>query len=180
MSTVGSFCGPSKLHLSILYVALALASLGMAGFRFTLATTGADQFRSNPSCHSTFFNWFFFAQYFAYVISSTVLVYVEDSVSWGLGFGLCAAANLVGTVILVLGSRYYYHQKPEGSPFTGFARVVVAAVRKRKVNLTGSSSGDYNYGSGGNERAEAAPTKSFRYNFKYTYIFMHCNNLTLL
>ncbi|KAJ9541361.1 hypothetical protein OSB04_027867 [Centaurea solstitialis] len=40
-----SLCqNPSKPQLAILYVSLALASLGAASTRFTLATMGADQF----------------------------------------------------------------------------------------------------------------------------------------
>ncbi|KAK4780186.1 hypothetical protein SAY87_016292 [Trapa incisa] len=158
---VGSSCRPSKLHLSILYTAITLESLGMAGFRFTIATVGGDQFRSSPSSQSTFFNWFYFAQYSALVVSSTVVVYVQDSVSWGLGFGLCAAANLVGTAILVMGSRYYYHHKPEGSPFTRLARVVVAAIRKRKFKLHASISSEYYYhANGDNEFLNKAALKT--------------------
>ncbi|KAK4785088.1 hypothetical protein SAY86_001777 [Trapa natans] len=127
----------------------------------SIATVGGDQFRSSPSSQSTFFNWFYFAQYSALVVSSTVVVYVQDSVSWGLGFGLCAAANLVGTAILVMGSRYYYHHKPEGSPFTRLARVVVAAIRKRKFKLHASISSEYYYhANGDNEFLNKAALKT--------------------
>jgi hypothetical protein len=39
-------------------------------------------------------------------------------VGWGLGFGICAIANAIGLVVLVLGKRFYRRVKPKGSPFT--------------------------------------------------------------
>ncbi|PWA74683.1 Major facilitator superfamily domain, general substrate transporter [Artemisia annua] len=140
--TGSSFCqNPSKPQLFVLYTSLALASLGAAGTRFTLATMGADQF-NNSTHQGIFFNWHFFTFYAATLVSVVGIIYVESNVSWGLGFGLCVLANLVGLVVFVLGKRYYRLLKPQGSPYTALARVVVAAFRKRK-ELQSSNSQDY-------------------------------------
>ncbi|KVI07903.1 protein NRT1/ PTR FAMILY 2.7-like [Cynara cardunculus var. scolymus] len=134
--TGSSFCqNPSKLQLAILYTSLALASLGAAGTRFTLATMGADQF-NNQNHQGVFFNWHFFTFYAATLVSVVGIIYVEDNVSWGLGFGLCVTANLLGLVIFVSGKRYFRLLKPRGSPFTGLACVMVVAFRKRKAALS--------------------------------------------
>ncbi|KAL6290787.1 hypothetical protein ACE6H2_008297 [Prunus campanulata] len=77
--------GPSNFQYSVLYGALALASLGLGGTSFTIATMGADQFK-NPKDQGVFFNWYFMALYVANLISSTAIIYVEDNVGWGLGF----------------------------------------------------------------------------------------------
>ncbi|KAJ9542762.1 hypothetical protein OSB04_029268 [Centaurea solstitialis] len=91
---------PSKPQLAILYVSLALASLGAAGTRFTLATMGADQF-SDQKHQGVFINWHFFTFSVAMLVSVVGIVYVEDNVSWGVGFGLCVAANLFSLVVCV-------------------------------------------------------------------------------
>ncbi|KAM1115770.1 hypothetical protein TB2_006281 [Malus domestica] len=87
---------PSKVQFAVLYASITLRSIGLGGTRFTIATMGANQF-DKPKNQGIFFNWFFFAMYTATVVSSTVVVYIEDSVSWGLGFGLSALVNLIAS-----------------------------------------------------------------------------------
>ncbi|XP_020537020.1 protein NRT1/ PTR FAMILY 2.7 isoform X3 [Jatropha curcas] len=132
---------PSKLQYTVLYGAFALGSLGLGGTRFTIATMGANQFDKQED-QTSFFNWYFFTLYFSSLISATAIVYIEDNVSWSLGFWLCAAANFIGIVSFLLGNRLYRLDKPHGSPFTSLARVVIAAIRKRKALLS-STSDDY-------------------------------------
>ncbi|XP_052171043.1 protein NRT1/ PTR FAMILY 2.7-like isoform X3 [Diospyros lotus] len=168
-SSTNSCAAPSKAQYAVLYTALALAIVGVSGTRYTIGTMGADQF-DQPKHHGTFWNWFIFTLYTSSAISSTLIVYVEDNVSWGLGFGLCAVANVVGLAVFVLGRRFYRHVKPQGSPFLGLARVVVAAVRKRKVAPAveiSEESEDYYYyqkpESGATKAVAATPTKAFRF-----------------
>ncbi|KAI3738135.1 hypothetical protein L2E82_28154 [Cichorium intybus] len=154
---------PSKTQLAILYTSLALSSMGLAGTRFTLATMGADQF-DNPKHQGVFFNWHFFTMYAGTLVSVVGIVYVEDNVGWGLGYGLCVAANLIGLAIFVVGKRYYRLMKPQSSPFTGLACVIVAAFRKRKVFLS-SKSEDYwqETHAGGTKFVKTTPTNSFKF-----------------
>ncbi|KAL5711226.1 hypothetical protein ACHQM5_021705 [Ranunculus cassubicifolius] len=150
---------PSHFQIAILYGAITLVSLGMGGTRFTIATMGADQFEKVKD-QGTFFNWFFFTLYLASVIGITVIVYVENNISWGLGFGLCLAINAIGLAVFVSGKRHYRHIKPKGSPFTSLARVIVATCRKKKV-LVSSESRDYFYGE--TKSPALGPTTSFRF-----------------
>ncbi|PQP92127.1 protein NRT1/ PTR FAMILY 2.6-like [Prunus yedoensis var. nudiflora] len=129
-----------------------------------MATMGANQFE-NPKNQATFLNWFFFTLYATTVVSITAIVYVEDNVSWRLGFGLCAIANLIGLVIFLCGARFYRFDKPQGSPFVGLARVVVASARKRNLQHSSGGSKDYYYGHGGvtdDLVGSATPSSSFR------------------
>ncbi|KAI7982427.1 Protein NRT1/ PTR FAMILY 2.6 [Camellia lanceoleosa] len=149
--------------VAVLYLGITLATIGAAGTRFTLGAMGADQF-DNPKHQGSYFNWFIFTLYMASVISSTAIIYVEDSVSFGLGFGLCAAANVIGLVIFVLGKRFYRHVKPQGSPFTSLARVFVAAIRKRKILLSQRSEDYYNkIHDGVTTMVVTTPTKTFKF-----------------
>ena len=75
----------------------------------------------------------------------------------------CVVAIIIGLAMFLLGKRFYFHEKPQGSPFTDLARVLVAAIQKRKVLLS-SKSEDYNHGCDGMAmKAAAMPRKSFRY-----------------
>ncbi|XP_040991173.1 protein NRT1/ PTR FAMILY 2.7-like isoform X1 [Juglans microcarpa x Juglans regia] len=152
---------PSKLQYAILYTALALACIGCGCTRFTLATMGANQF-DKPNDQGRFFDWYFFTFYTSSAVSSTVIVYIEDNLSWRLGFGLSAIANFIGLAFLLLGNRFYLHVKPHGSPFTGLIRVIVATIRKRKVQLS-SKTEDYYYGQNG--IAEIPPPSKKRFRF---------------
>ncbi|KAL2488892.1 Protein NRT1/PTR FAMILY 2.7 [Forsythia ovata] len=151
---------PSKAQYAMLYLALTLVAVGLGGSRFTMATMGANQF-TRAKHQETYFNWYFFTLYLATVASSTAIVYVEDNVSWAWGFGLCIMANVLGLIIFLLGKRYYYIDRPQGSPFTRLAQVIVASFRKKKVTVS-SQSPDYYYGDGIQKKIDELPTKSFR------------------
>ncbi|XP_058199682.1 protein NRT1/ PTR FAMILY 2.6-like [Rhododendron vialii] len=159
-----SCISPSRLQLSILYLAITLATIGVGGTRFTLGSMGADQF-DHPKHQWSFFNWYMFTMYTTIVLSTTAVTYVEDDVSWGWGFGICVAANVAGLVVFVAGSRFYRRVKPKGSPFTGLARVVVAAFRKRNVVVSNKSE-DYYYGADDgqvNVVAATVPSGTFKF-----------------
>ncbi|XP_073134013.1 protein NRT1/ PTR FAMILY 2.7-like [Henckelia pumila] len=135
---------PSQLQLVVLYLGLALSSLGNAGTRFTIAPMGADQF-DTPEDQSVFFNWYIVTMYTATIVSSTAIVFVEDNVSWTLGFGLCVGANVIGLAVFLSGRRFYRLVKPKGTPFKSLACVIVAAFGKRRMLLSEKSE-DYYHG----------------------------------
>lgn len=144
----------------MLYLTLTLVCIGLGGSRFTLATMGANQF-TKAKHQETHFNWYFFTLYFATVIASTAIVYVEDNVSWAWGFGICIMANVLGSIIFLLGKKYYYYDTPQGSPLTSLAQVIVASFRKKKMALS-SQSPDYYYGDDLQKKIDELPTNSFR------------------
>ncbi|CAK9170182.1 unnamed protein product [Ilex paraguariensis] len=154
---------PSKIQLVILYAGLVLSALGVGGTRFTLATMGANQF-DKPKHQGIFFNWYLVALYVPSVISTTAIVYVQDNVSWASGFGICVAANVLGLAIFLLGSPFYRHVRPQGSPFMGLARVVVAAVNKRKVQISMKGENYYQeLHDGSTSMMAATPTQFFKF-----------------
>ncbi|KAM1447473.1 hypothetical protein EV1_006504 [Malus domestica] len=162
MNDGSELCKPTSIiQYAILYTSIALATIGLGGTRYTMATMGANQFK-NPKTQASFFNWYFFILYAASVVSITVIVYVEDNVSWKLGFGLCVIANILGLVLFLCGTRFYRFDKPQGSPFVGLARVVVASTWKRNLQHSSDESKDYYYGRV-TDMVHATPSKSFRF-----------------
>ncbi|XP_065865440.1 protein NRT1/ PTR FAMILY 2.6-like [Euphorbia lathyris] len=131
--TGSSICqSPSTFQYALLYGDLILGCIGFGVSRFVLSTMGANQFDKQKD-QATFFNWFFFELYFFAVIAFTGIVYVQDNVGWGVGFGICFVATFIGLVVFLAGNKFYIHDNPKGSPFTGLAQVVVASIRKIKM-----------------------------------------------
>lgn len=153
---------PSKAQLAILYTAITLATIGVGGSRFTIGTMGADQF-DKPKHQARSFSWFIFTMYLSSTISATAIVYIEDDVSWGLGFGLCVVANVIGLVLFLSGNRFYRHVKPKGSPFMGLIRVSVAAFFKRNEVLSLKSEDYYHKRDGISQKVASVPTKTFKF-----------------
>lgn len=145
-------------QMAALYAGVFLICVSAAGSRFNQATMGADQFDSAAD-QDVLFNWFFIFLYTSSVLGSTVVVYLQDSVSWTLGFGVSAAASVLGLAALLLGTPYYRRPAVRGSPFTGIARVLVAAARKRKVSVPTSEQSKFyqeRRGGDGDDKAAAA------------------------
>lgn len=122
-----------------LYMSLLLTSLGSGGIRPCVVPFSADQFDMTKdgvaSRKWNLFNWYFFIMGFASLSALTIVVYVQDNVGWGWGLGIPTIAMMISVISFVLGSPLYKTVKPEGSPLTRLAQVVVAAVKKRKETL---------------------------------------------
>ncbi|KAG8367797.1 hypothetical protein BUALT_Bualt16G0110100 [Buddleja alternifolia] len=127
----------SNLQLGVLYIALLLTSLGTGGIRPCVVTFAADQFDMTKSKTESgtwnFFNWYYFCMGFASLLALTVVVYIQDNVSWAWGLGIPTMAMGLSLIVFVLGSHLYKKIKPGGSPFVRIAQVIVAAVRKRRA-----------------------------------------------
>jgi peptide/histidine transporter 3/4 len=160
---------PNAAQSAVLYAALCLLAAGNGGTRYNMAALGADQFAGEGQPRRRrqgggFFSCYFAFLYASYATGDTVLVYVQDGVSWALGFGVCVATTGLALAALLLGSRHYRRPVPKGSPFTAMARVAVAAARKATVDL--GSRVQYYHGCNRDDavpRADQAPSDRFRY-----------------
>ncbi|XP_047325686.1 protein NRT1/ PTR FAMILY 5.3-like [Impatiens glandulifera] len=127
----------SSLQIGVFYCALYIIAVGTGGTKPNISTMGADQFDSfEPKERMqklSFFNWWMFSIFFGTLFSNTFLVYIQDTVSWPVGYGLPTIGLAVSIMIFISGSRYYRHKTPLGSPLTKMAKVLVASVKKWKV-----------------------------------------------
>ncbi|XP_037424922.1 protein NRT1/ PTR FAMILY 2.6-like [Triticum dicoccoides] len=152
-------------QLAVLYGAICLLAIGAGGTRFNISTMGADQFEST-SDKDTFFNWYMVFLYTSFMLGDTAIVYIQDSISWAVGFGVCLATSALGLVMLLLGVRYYQMPATKGNPYTELARVIVASVRKVGIKVGGvHGSVQYNVGAGAlvDSAADEAPSKNLRF-----------------
>lgn len=128
--------GPSNLQFGILFLALGLLAIGAGGVRPCSLPFGVDQFdrttEQGQRGLNSFFNWYYFTSTAAMVLSMTFIVYIQNSISWTIGFAIPTGFMLLSVAAFFLGTRLYVYVAPEGSVFSSIAQVFVAAFRKRK------------------------------------------------
>ncbi|KAI7729210.1 hypothetical protein M8C21_008780 [Ambrosia artemisiifolia] len=126
----------SGSQLAMLYVALSTIALGGSGIKSNVSGFGSDQFDiSNPKEEKAmvyFFNRFYFCVSLGSLFAVTILVYIQDEVGRGWGYGISAGTMIVAVVVLICGIRIYRYKKPQGSPLTVIWRVVFLAIKNRK------------------------------------------------
>lgn len=133
------------LQMGILYLALYLIALGTGGLKSSVSGFGTDQFddkdEKEKSQMQFFFNRFFFFISLGTLMAVTVLVYIQDEVGRSWAYGICSVSMLTAILVLVSGRRKYRYKKSMGSPIVYIFQVIVASIRKRKMEIP------YNYGS---------------------------------
>ncbi|CAD5188473.1 unnamed protein product [Musa acuminata subsp. malaccensis] len=135
-----SSCGRSlRPHEVFFFLAMYLISVGTGGHKPSLESFGADQFDDNDAGERkkkmSFFNWWNFAVCTALSVAVTVIVYVQETVSWWLANVVLAAVMCFSLMVFVGGRPFYRYRAPEGSPLTPMLQVVVAAMAKRHLPL---------------------------------------------
>lgn len=124
----GSHCEEASGYRALIfYVSLCLVALGSGCLKPNIISHGADQFRREDSKQSRRLSTYFNAAYFAFctgeLVALTVLVWVQTDSGMDIGFGVSAAAMVVGLVSLISGTLFYKNTPPRGSIFTPIAQV---------------------------------------------------------
>ncbi|KAB8112958.1 hypothetical protein EE612_051770 [Oryza sativa] len=133
----------SALQLGVYFGGLYTIALGHGGTKPNISTIGADQFddfHPPEKLHKlSFFNWWMFTIFLGILFSTTVLVYLQDNVSWTVGYGIPTLGLMVSVAVFLSGTPLYRHKVPQGSPLATMGRVVAAAVWKWRVPLPADS-----------------------------------------
>jgi peptide/histidine transporter 3/4 len=130
---------PSALQVGVYFGGLYTIALGHGGTKPNISTIGADQFDDfHPPERLrklSFFNWWMFTVFTGILFSTTVLVYLQDSVSWSWGYGVPTLALAASVAVFLAGTPLYRHKLPQGSPITRMGKVVAAAAWKCRVTV---------------------------------------------
>ncbi|XVE75177.1 hypothetical protein DITRI_Ditri12bG0074700 [Diplodiscus trichospermus] len=135
----GHCIGPNSAQLGVLITGLGLLSVGTAGIRPCSIPFGIDQF--DPTTEegvkgiTSFFNWYYATFTVVVLLALTLVVYIQDSVSWVLGFGILTLLMGCSIVLFLVGTRIYVYVKPQGSIFSSIVQVFVASYKKRQLKL---------------------------------------------
>ncbi|KAG2452163.1 hypothetical protein HYH02_003195 [Chlamydomonas schloesseri] len=128
-------------QLAALIGSLAVIALGTGGIKPNVSAFGADQFNeADPQDRrekESFFNWFYLAINVGSLIACTVIVYIQDQISWTVGFAIPAVVMGLAVLLFVAGRKVYRHVAPTESPMERVVRVVAAALHNRYIKKKG-------------------------------------------
>ncbi|XP_058079792.1 protein NRT1/ PTR FAMILY 8.3-like isoform X2 [Magnolia sinica] len=144
-SCMGSICpSASPVQYAVFFFGLYMIALGTGGIKPCVSSFGADQFDDTDLTErvkkGSFFNWFYFSINIGALISSSLIVWIQDNCGWGLGFGIPTLFMGLAIGSFFSGTILYRFQKPGGSPITRMCQVVVASLRKWNVEVPHDSS----------------------------------------
>ncbi|KAM0864454.1 hypothetical protein ACQ4PT_043908 [Festuca glaucescens] len=131
-------CPPSSLQTAFFYISLYLVAIAQSGHKPCVQAFGADQFdMMDPTeslSRSSFFNWWYFGICGSGTVAVALMSYIQDNVSWALGFGVPCMIMLLALVVFLLGTRTYrFCDSRAGEGSSSFLRFgkAVTAWRKR-------------------------------------------------
>uniref|UniRef100_A0A6N2NIM2 Major facilitator superfamily (MFS) profile domain-containing protein n=1 Tax=Salix viminalis TaxID=40686 RepID=A0A6N2NIM2_SALVM len=145
---------------------LFLMSIGAGGIRSCSLAFGADQLRKRDSLKyagilESFFSWYYVISSASVFISMTCLVYIQDALGWKVGFGVPVVLMILSTLSFFLASPIYVKPKAKANWLVGFARVLVASFRKRRIELCSQNPDElYHHGKGS---ALVVPSERIRF-----------------
>ncbi|PIA36295.1 hypothetical protein AQUCO_03400294v1 [Aquilegia coerulea] len=129
----------STFQVGIFYCALYIIAVGTGGTKPNISTMGADQFDEYEPKEKiqklSFFNWWMFSIFFGTLFANTFLIYIQDKVGWTVGYVLPTLGLGISILVFLVGTPFYRHKPPSGSPFTRMAKVLVAALKKWNVTV---------------------------------------------
>lgn len=129
-------CGLNHFQTVFFYFALYLIALAQGGHKPCTQAFGADQFdEKDPEesiSRSSFFNWWYFGISLGTAVTITILNYVQDYISWALGFSLPLISMGLALILFLLGTKTYRFYKLEGeNPFHRIGKSFVSLVKSR-------------------------------------------------
>ncbi|KAJ1702836.1 hypothetical protein LUZ63_002615 [Rhynchospora breviuscula] len=133
-------CDPSNGFNHILFfLGLYLVAFGVGGVQSSLLPFGADQFDDrNPKEREKkqqFFSWFYLCVDFGVISSGTFIVWIQEYISWALGFGISTLCIAIAFGGFVLGTPTYHRKVPRGSPLRSLFQVLVCSLKNVRMEL---------------------------------------------
>ncbi|KAG8644838.1 hypothetical protein MANES_10G005900v8 [Manihot esculenta] len=130
----------STSQVAFFYSALYIVAIGAGGTKPNISTFGADQFDDfNPhekKLKVSFFNWWMFSSFLGALFATLCLVYIQENMGWGLGYGIPTAGLLLSLFIFYLGTPLYRHKvRKTKSPTRDLIQVPIASFKNRKLQL---------------------------------------------
>ncbi|KAG4180707.1 hypothetical protein ERO13_A10G181200v2 [Gossypium hirsutum] len=130
----------STLQIVFFYTSLYTIAIGAGGTKPNISTFGADQFDDfNPQEKEhkvSFFNWWMFSSFLGALVATLALVYIQENLGWGLGYGIPTVGLLFSLFVFYLGTPIYRHKvKKTKSPARDLIQVPIIAFWNRKLQV---------------------------------------------
>ncbi|KAG0610652.1 hypothetical protein M758_7G081500 [Ceratodon purpureus] len=121
-----------------LFFALYVIDFGAGIFQVVVTSLAADQFDEEDAKEkvqkTSFFTWYYQSSNIGGLLAGTFFVYIQENVSWGVGFGAALISVGVGFLCFLAGTPFYRHHPPGGNPLGRIGQVIVASTRKWRLN----------------------------------------------
>jgi MFS family permease len=160
---------PEGTQNVIFFSGLYLAAAGCGGARSALLPLGADQFNNDNGLdmqkRRDFFSLFYICVIIGVITAGTIVVWVQENVSWAIGYGIATTCIALALVGFVVGTPIFRRREPSGSPVKSIFQVMVAACKNMRLELPADSSCLYEATSKNTHDREPklAHTDDFRY-----------------
>ncbi|KAK1685194.1 hypothetical protein QYE76_046042 [Lolium multiflorum] len=133
-------CAPATLRQELLFLSgIYLCGVGLGGSKAVLMSFGAEQFDDKDDdgkkAQASYFGWFYAVGNMGMLTAGTLVVWVQDKVSWGIGYGICGLIVAAAVVGLAATAPMYRMLPPMGSPWKGVLQVLCALSRKVKLKV---------------------------------------------
>ncbi|KAE8702714.1 Protein NRT1/ PTR FAMILY 5.10 [Hibiscus syriacus] len=124
----------------ILVFSLYLIAIAQGGYKPCLQAFGADQFDAQDpeecKAKSSFFNWLLFGMSAGILMTLLVLNYIQENLSWVLGFAIPGIVMAFGLLVFLLGTTYRFSVKgDEVSPMEQGEACSIREVEAAKAVL---------------------------------------------
>ncbi|KAG7639198.1 Protein NRT1/ PTR FAMILY 5.1 [Arabidopsis thaliana] len=128
----------SSLQVTFFYISLYTIAIGAGGTKPNISTFGADQFDSysieEKKQKVSFFNWWMFSSFLGALFATLGLVYIQENLGWGLGYGIPTVGLLVSLVVFYIGTPFYRHKVIKTDNLAkDLVQVPIAAFKNRKL-----------------------------------------------
>ncbi|KAG2691852.1 hypothetical protein I3760_08G025600 [Carya illinoinensis] len=138
---------PTSFQLLLLYFSFGLMAIGAGGIRSSSLAFGADQLDKrdnmrNAGMLGSFFSWYYVSTSVAALIAVTLIVYIQDTMGWTVGFGIPALLMFFSAFSFFLASPFYLKLKATRSLLTGLAQVLVSSYRNRHLKLSSQATAE--------------------------------------
>ncbi|ESQ52762.1 hypothetical protein EUTSA_v10016426mg [Eutrema salsugineum] len=128
----------SSLQITFFYISLYTIAIGAGGTKPNISTFGADQFDNyslgEKKQKVSFFNWWMFSSFLGALFATLGLVYIQENVGWGLGYGIPTIGLLVSLIVFYVGTPFYRHKVVKTDNLAkDLIKVPFAAYKNRKL-----------------------------------------------
>ncbi|CAL9008303.1 unnamed protein product [Prunus brigantina] len=135
----------SSSQIAFFYISLYTIAIGSGGTKPNISTFGADQFDDfdpqEKKLKASFFNWWMFSSFLGALVATLSLVYIQENLGWGLGYGIPTVGLILSLFIFYFGTPMYRHKVSKTkSPARDLFQIPIAAYKNRKAQLPSNPS----------------------------------------